>query len=67
VPVKPLEVYSDASNYGVVRMPGQNYPACGIPGDPLAILCRTARRVVDAILARDIDDYDLLGDLVLQR
>ncbi len=61
--LKPLEVYSEDSNYGIVRMPGRNYPGCVIQGDSLACLCATARRIVDDIKARSICDRELLGDV----
>jgi hypothetical protein len=47
--VKPLEVYAEDSNYGVVRMPGRNYPGAVVQGDSLAILWRKARAVVKGI------------------
>ena len=42
---KNLEVYSEASNHGVVCMPGRSFPGSFVPGDALASLCRSARRV----------------------
>ena len=32
---KEIEVFSQASNYGIVRMPGRNYPGSVIQGDSL--------------------------------
>jgi hypothetical protein len=46
VELKSVEVFSEASNYGIVRMPGRAYPGCVVQGDTLASLCRTARRVL---------------------
>jgi hypothetical protein len=40
---KHLEVYSETSNYGVVRMPGRAFPGSVIQGDSLSILCDLAR------------------------
>ena len=45
VELKNVEVFSEVSNYGIVRMPGRAYPGCVVQGDTLASLCRTARRV----------------------
>jgi hypothetical protein len=61
--VKPLEVYSEASNYGVVRMPGRAYPGCVVQGDSLAILFRTARRVAYLVKDTGAAEAELLGDL----
>ena len=44
--IKPLEVYSEVSNFGIVRMPDRKFPGCVIPGDSLAILCRHAQSIV---------------------
>jgi len=46
---KPLEVYSVASNFGIVRMPGRNFPGCVIQGDSLKILWRKARSVLERL------------------
>ncbi len=43
--VEPLEVYSDDSNFAVVRPPGRNYRGAVVQGDSLATLCRNAIRV----------------------
>ncbi len=61
--VRPLELYSEASNYAVVRMPGRNYPGCVIQGDSLASLVRTARRAVQAGRASGVEGEELLGNL----
>jgi hypothetical protein len=61
--VKPLEVYSEASNYGVVRMPGRAYPGCVVQGDSLATLFRTARRVAYLVKDTGAAEAELLGDL----
>lgn len=39
---KQLDVFAETSNYGIVRMPGRNYPGCVIQGDSLARLVRDA-------------------------
>ncbi|MFO0798293.1 MAG: hypothetical protein U0804_12520 [Gemmataceae bacterium] len=58
--VKPVEVYAEDSNYGVVRMPGRNYPGAVIQGDSLKILWGTAREVVEGVRAGRLDDEDFL-------
>jgi hypothetical protein len=60
VEVKPLEVYAEFSNFGVVRMPGRNYPGCVIQGDSLWTLWRTARQIANAVGNNFTDDEDLL-------
>ena len=37
-----VEIYSDASNYAIMRHPGRNYPGTLIQGDSLSILCNLA-------------------------
>jgi hypothetical protein len=41
---KELEVFSDLSNYAIVRMPGRSYPGCVIQGDSLSILLSSVER-----------------------
>ena len=40
-----IEIYSDASNYAVMRHPGRNYPGILVQGDSLSILCKRADEV----------------------
>lgn len=40
-----VEIYSDQSNYSVMRHPGRNFPGALIQGDSLMILCHTADSV----------------------
>jgi hypothetical protein len=47
--MKSLEVFAEESNFGVVRMPGRNYPGCVIQGDSLFLLWGAARRVATAV------------------
>lgn len=58
--LKQLEVFSEASNYGIVRMPGRNFPGCVIQGDSLSILCSFARSIHQRVVA--LDDEELSGD-----
>jgi hypothetical protein len=59
--VKPLEVYAEDSNYGVVRMPARNFPGCVIQGDSLAILYAEARRVVECVRTGATGGEECLG------
>jgi hypothetical protein len=43
---KPLEVFSEASNLGIVRMPGRRFPGCVVQGDTLAGLTHLAEIVL---------------------
>ncbi|WP_425618790.1 hypothetical protein NA78x_002506 [Anatilimnocola sp. NA78] len=54
---KQLEVYSEASNYGIVRMPGRSYPGCVIQGDSLRIVLHEIRGI--ARLAQGHDNIEL--------
>jgi len=47
-----LEVYSDASNFGILRMPGRKFPACAIQGDSLCILFQQAQDVLSQLKSR---------------
>jgi hypothetical protein len=59
--VKPLDVYSEDSNYGVVRMPGRAYPGAVIQGDSLRILRGLASRVVEGVRTGLTVDEEFLG------
>ena len=64
---KHLEVYSETSNYGVVRMPGRAFPGSVIQGDSLAILCEHARSVHRrAVQIADEELVDEAADLLEQ-
>ena len=41
---KELDVFSELSNYAIVRMPGRNYPGCVVQGDSLSILLSSVER-----------------------
>jgi hypothetical protein len=58
--VKPLEVYAEDSNFGVVRMPGRSYPGAVIQGDSLRILWGTAKQVVEGVRAGRTNDVEFL-------
>lgn len=46
---KELDVFSEASNYAIVRMEGRNYPGCVIQGDSLSILVRGSKALLNLI------------------
>ena len=58
--IKQLEVFSEASNYGIVRMPGRRFPGCVVQGDSLAILCGLARSLHDGVAG--LGHEELAGD-----
>ncbi len=45
--VVPIEVYSQDSNFGILKMPARNYPGCVIQGDSLRILVSNAKYIND--------------------
>jgi hypothetical protein len=62
---KELEVYSEASNYAVVRMPGRNFPGCVVQGDTLfALLCVADRLHQLALAAGDEELIEEAAELV---
>jgi hypothetical protein len=69
---KILDVYSETSNYGIVKMPGRSFPGCVIQGDSLAILCSHARsihqRAIQLVGKDDlVDEASELLDLLQDR
>jgi hypothetical protein len=67
---KSLDVFIEASNYGIVRMPGRRFPGCVIQGDSLAnllsaaaVILRESRSVKNRLLAEAARElYDALSD-----
>jgi hypothetical protein len=57
---KEIEVFSEISNYAIVRMPGRNFPGCVIQGDSLSILLNNAERVYS--LAMETGNEELIGE-----
>jgi hypothetical protein len=57
---KELEVYSEAPNYAIVRMPGRRFPGCVIQGDSLSILYGLARSINDRVAG--LEDGELADD-----
>jgi hypothetical protein len=57
---KELEVYSEASNYAIVRMPGRNFPGCVVQGDSLNGLLSLAKSIRQRVDSSD--DEELIGE-----
>ena len=51
-----VEIYSDASNYAVMRHPGRRFPGCLVQGDSLSILCSGADAVRMLLDRGEIDE-----------
>lgn len=49
-----LEVFSDATNLAVVRMPGRQFPGLVMQGDSLASLASSIRAASEALAAGNI-------------
>jgi hypothetical protein len=58
---KELEVFSEQTNYAIVRMPGRNFPGCVIQGDSLSILLRDAERA--SVLASATGNSELIDEI----
>jgi hypothetical protein len=56
-----LDVYSEESNYAIVRAAGRRFPGVLIQGDSLAILCSEAREISAYLQRAGVDDQDILG------
>jgi hypothetical protein len=55
-----IEVYSQASNLAVVRMPGRQYPGMVVQGDSLSILYKTATSILNR--AKVTGDTELIDE-----
>jgi len=51
-----VELYSDAINSPVLRIPTRNFPGILIQGDSLSILADLASEIVDQLAAGDISE-----------
>ncbi|MFH1300662.1 MAG: VOC family protein [Planctomycetota bacterium] len=60
VPQKILEVFSEDSNYAVIKPPGRQYPGAVIQGDSLSILCHTAKQIAEAVRDGRTDQEDFV-------
>lgn len=58
---KEIEVFTELSNFAIVRMPGRSYPGCVIQGDSLSILLRAAERAVE--LASTTQNQELIDEI----
>lgn len=56
---KPVEIFSEASNFAIVRVPGRQFPGCVVQGDSLSILLGNAKEVWEKIKVSD--DEELVG------
>lgn len=58
--IKEIEVFSEMSNYAIVRMPGRHFPGCVIQGDSLSVLLNNAEEVCS--LAMRTGNEDLISE-----
>ncbi len=62
---KPVEIYSEVSNFAIVRLPRRQYPGSVVQGDSLAILLDSARTVWEKVMdSHDLDLVDSARELV---
>jgi hypothetical protein len=62
--VEPVEMFSDASNYAVMRHPARRFPGSLIQGDSLYILCTLADEACRLAKEEGCDrTFDELNDL----
>jgi hypothetical protein len=63
------EVFSQASNRAIIRMPGRRFPGCVIQGDSLSILADLAESVYERVKESSdeelVDEAAELKDLLL--
>lgn len=58
--VVELEVFSETSNYAIVRPPGRRFPGSVIQGDSLSILSAEANAIAEQIRSLNIEDEEFL-------
>ena len=51
-----VEIYSDTSNYAVMKHPGREYPGSLVQGDSLYSLCKMADEVSELINNKNISE-----------
>ena len=51
-----VEIYSDQSNYAIMRHPGRSFPGALIQGDSLEILCTLADSVRQELDRGDLEE-----------
>lgn len=57
-----LEVFSQAVNYGIVKMPGRRFPGFVIQGDSLQALYINAKGILESV-KNITTDSDLIGEI----
>ncbi len=59
-----VEIYSDTSNYAIMKHPGRKFPGSLIQGDSLYILCQCVDHISDSMKAKDYEEaYEELSEL----
>lgn len=62
--VQQVEIYSDASNFAVMRHPGRNFPGALIQGDTLYTLCVAADEACAAARKAGCEDaFEEINDV----
>jgi predicted RNase H-like HicB family nuclease len=56
---KPVDIYSEASNFAIVRIPSRRFPGCVVQGDSLSALLGNAKAVWQKV--KDSSDEELVG------
>ncbi len=56
-----VEIFTDPTNYAIVRLPGRKYPGVVFQGDSLSILSEKLGEIFD--YAKDIQNEDLIFSL----
>ena len=59
------ELFTDASNNAVIKVPGRRFPGVLIQGDSLSALRADVAQIVAACAEGDLDEARGWGDLVL--
>jgi len=57
-----LEVFSQAVNHGIVKMPERRFPGVVIQGDSLQVLYRNAKGILNSV-NKITTDSDLIGEI----
>lgn len=65
--IEQVEIYSDASNFAVMRHPGRKYPGSLIQGDSLSILVQEAKDLCAAIESSGDEELIALAQMHLDK
>lgn len=61
VETKPVDIYSEKSNFAIVRMPHRHYPGSVVQGDSLHLLWDLARVIAEGVRDGQTTSEEFMG------